>query len=443
MSQIAAPDFAKADFYTDVSLVDDPHAYFHWLRDQGPVTPLPYHNAMAVTGYDEVVALSLDTEHFSEICAVTGPMGGLPFTPEGDDITDQLEAARKDIPFSDQIVAVSGKRHADLRSILAALFTPSRLKALEPQLRATAESLIDEFAADGRVDLVLQYGGPYATLVISDLLGLPDATRQHFRKLLEGAIPVRMNASHEEMLNNPLVGVGKALFGMIARRRLAAHPLLRPLRGLITGGARDDDILTELALKRFPDGSKPSLVDVTSLAAFLFGAGQDTTNRLLASCFKVIATRPDIQAQLRADPARIPGFIEEVLRFDGAVKSGGRICKKTTTLGGVTVKAGTFMMLSHMAGNRDPRRFDRPDEFIIDRPRIKEHVAFGRGAHTCIGAPLARREVAVSIERLLARMANIRLSEAHHGPPGDWNFAYEPTYVLRALASLHLEFDPV
>jgi cytochrome P450 len=79
----------------------------------------------------------------------------------------------------------------------------------------------------------------------------------------------------------------------------------------------------------------------------------------------------------------------------------------------------------------------------MDRPKLKEHLAFGRGAHTCIGAPLARREVATSIERLLARMGNIRLSEAHHGPEGARHFEYEPTYVLRALKSLHLEFDPL
>ena len=179
------------------------------------------------------------------------------------------------------------------------------------------------------------------------------------------------------------------------------------------------------------------------MAAFLFGAGQDTTNRLLANAFRIIAIRPDIQAQLRADPKRIPNFLEEVLRYDGSVKSGGRICTRTTELGGVEIKAGTTILMSHMAANRDPRRFDNPAQFDMDRPRAKEHLAFGRGAHTCIGAPLARREVAVSIERLLARMGNIRLSPAHHGAGEALRFDYEPTYILRALRHLHLEFDPI
>lgn len=434
-----AATYAKADWYTDVSLVDDPHAYFDYLRAQGPVVKLPHRGAVAVTGYEETVALMLDTEHFSEINAVTGGLVELPFEPQGDDIGAQLEASRAKMDFADQIVAENGKRHADLRSILSRLFTPSRLKQLQPQLLATAEGLIDEFHKDGRVDIVRQYGGPYGALVISDLLGLTPTTRQKFRAALEGSLPIPMDATKEDMMKNPLVPLGKDLFKMIARRRLSHSPWLGPLRALLA----QQDILDDLARATYPDGSKPTLVDLTTLAAFLFGAGQDTTNRLLANGFKVIATRPDIQQELRDNPARIEDFLEELLRFDGSVKSGGRICRKTTTLGGLEIKAGTPILMSHMAANRDPRRFENPGHFDMDRPKIKEHLAFGRGAHTCIGAPLARREVVTSIERLLARMGNIRLSEAHHGSQGDWHFEYEPTYVLRALRSLHLEFDPL
>lgn len=432
-------NYETADWYTDVDLVDDPHSYFDFLRAQGPVVRLPGRNAVAVTGYEETIELMLDNEHFSEINAVTGGLVELPFEPHGDDITEQLATHRARIDFADQIVAEAGDRHADLRSILARLFTPSRLKALQPQLLATAESLIDEFAADGKVEIVSQYGGPYGALVISDLLGLSEKTRTKFRDLLGDSIPVPMDATKEEMMKNPLVGVGKDLFRLITQRRLANHAMLRPLRALLA----QEDILNDLAQATYPDGTKPTLVDLTGLAAFLFGAGQDTTNRLLANGFKVIATRPDIQAELRANPKRIEDFIEELLRFDGSVKSGGRLCQKSTTLGGVEIKAGTPVLMSHMAANRDPKRFPDPHTFDMDRPKIKEHLAFGRGRHTCIGAPLARREVAVSIERLLARMHNIRLSEAQHGPEGDRHFRYEPTYVLRALHSLHLEFDPV
>jgi len=434
-------DYETADFYTDKWLVDDPHSYFDFLRAKGPVTRLPHRNVVAVTGYEETVQVMLDTEHFSSINAVTGPIPGLPFDAQGDDITDQLEANRAKIPFADQVVTEQGERHLHLRSIIASLFTPSRLKALEPKLRETSDSLIDEFVTDGKVNLVAQYGGPYATLVIADLLGIPEEGRKRFRDILKNALPAEIGAP-QDMRTNPIAQIGKEIYGYIARRRLMNLPAMRAVKRLF---GRDDrqDILTELALAKFPDGSTPKLVDLTALGAFLFGAGQDTTNRLLANAFRVIATRPDIQQALRADPKRIPDFIEELLRFDGSVKSGGRMCQKTTMLGGVEIKAGTTILLSHMAANRDPKRFENPGEFNMDRPKAKEHLAFGRGAHTCIGAPLARKEVSVSIERLLARLGNIRLSEGRHGPDGAHRFEYEPTYILRAMKNLHLEFDPI
>ncbi len=437
-------DFANADFYTDKTLVDDPHAYFDYLCTQGPVARLPHRGVMAVTGYDALVQISLDTEHFSVINAVGGPFPPLPFEPNGDDITAELEANRKRIPFADQIVTEQGERHSHLRSIVSRLFTPSKLKALEPKLYSTSNALIDEFAASGTVNLVSQYGGPYATLVIADLLGIPEDGRALFRDLLRDVIPAEMGKEEEEdPSHSPFAQIGKQILKYVAARRLVNHPLVRPIGRFFAGGPGREDILSELALARFPDGSKPTLIDVTALGAFLFGAGQDTTNRLLANAFKVIATRPDIQQTLREEPGRIPDFLEEVLRFEGSVKSGGRICQKTTTVEGVEIKAGTVLLFSHMAANRDPARFENPQMFNMDRPKLKEHLAFGRGAHTCIGAPLARREVIVSIERLLVRMGNIRLSEEHHGPDAARTFTYEPTYILRALRSLHLDFDPI
>jgi cytochrome P450 len=226
-------DYATADFYKDVDLVDDPHAYFDFLRAQGPVTRLPHRNVVAVTGYEETVQVMLDTEHFSSINAVTGPMTELPFKPQGDDIAAELEAARPKIAFADQIVTESGTRHAKLRSVIGSLFTPSRLKALEPSLYATADSLIDEFAADGKVDLVRQYGGPYATLVIADLLGIPAKGRAAFRVLLEGAVPAQIDGSPEDLKHNPLVGLGKHMFRYIAWRRFLNHPAVLPVRRLL------------------------------------------------------------------------------------------------------------------------------------------------------------------------------------------------------------------
>ena len=361
----------------------------------------------------------LDNEHFSAINSVTGPIPPLPIEVKGDDITDEVQAIRPKLAFADQIVTQDGTRHADLRSVMARLFTPSRLKALQPKLAERSNMLIDEFIDDGEVELVAQYGRPYATMVITDLLGIPEKDRSWFRDLFSDSLPVEIGASEEEVGNNPIIHAGKKIFGYITKRRLLLdNPIARLFRKEKTGGERDA-ILTELALARFPDGGKPSTVDVTGLAAFLFGAGQDTTNRLLAACLRQLAEHPELQDRLRDNPKDIPTFIEEVLRWEGPVKGAGRLCVKTTTVGGVEIKAGTVLLLSHLAANRDPRRFPEPDKFDMDRPKLKEHLAFGRGAHTCIGSPLAREEVRVSLEQILTRMKNIRFDESRHGPQTD------------------------
>jgi cytochrome P450 len=157
----------------------------------------------------------------------------------------------------------------------------------------------------------------------------------------------------------------------------------------------------------------------------------------------VIAERPDIQQSLRDDRALIPAFLEEALRMESPVKSHFRLARTTTSIGGVDIPAGTIIMLLPGASNRDPRKFDNPHEFHHDRRNVREHVAFGRGAHSCPGAPLARSEARISMNRLLDRMANIRISEAAHGSADARHYEYEPTFIMRGLTCLHVEFDPV
>ena len=421
-------DYANADFYTDTSLCADPHAYFAYLSAKGPITPLPARaNALAVTGYEEAVEIMLDSEHFSSANATIGAMVKLPFEPKGDDIRAEVEEARKLNVFDDLIATQEGQRHVDLRSLLSRLFTPSRLKAVDADLVGTADALIDEFLADGKVDLVRQYGRPFTTLVIADLLGVPQEDRGLFREYLKDTIPAEIGATKDKLAEHGIAKIGAHIYGYLAERRQAPR----------------QDILTDLALAKYPDGSEPPLPEVAGLGAFLFGAGQDTTSHLIGNGMRLLAIRPELQEALRADPSLIPDFVEEVLRFDGSVKAEGRLCVQTKTVGGIEIKAGTSVFIALMGANRDERRFDDGDQFKLGRPRAKEHLAFGRGAHTCIGAPLARSEARVSFERLLARMGNIRVAGEHRDSAGDPRFEYEPTFILRALKNLHLEFDPI
>ena len=177
-------------------------------------------------------------------------------------------------------------------------------------------------------------------------------------------------------------------------------------------------------------------------ATFLFGAGQETTAKLLSAALRVLGDRPDIQQQLRDDRSLIPIFVEECLRMDSPVKSVFRMARKSTTLGDADVPAGTTVMVSPGAANRDPRRFDDPHEFQLDRKNVREHIAFSRGIHSCPGAPLARVEGRVSIERILDRMADITIDEDKHGPAGSRSYTYEPTFILRGLTDINIKFTP-
>lgn len=146
---------------------------------------------------------------------------------------------------------------------------------------------------------------------------------------------------------------------------------------------------------------------------------------------------------LRDNPDGIPTFIEEALRMHSPTKIDFRLVRKTTTLGGVHLKAGTIVMLCLGAANRDPRKFEDPQEFRPDRKNVREHIAFGRGIHTCAGAPLARVEGQITVRRLLDRMRDITIDESVHGPVGARNYNYEPTFLLRGLTELNITFTPV
>jgi cytochrome P450 len=139
----------------------------------------------------------------------------------------------------------------------------------------------------------------------------------------------------------------------------------------------------------------------------------------------------------------LPNFIEECLRIESPVKGDFRLSRVPTTVGDQQLGAGCTLMVINGAANRDPRRFEDPDTFDPERKNARQHLAFGRGIHSCPGAPLARAETRVGLERLLDRTTDIRISEAHHGPAGERRYSYIPTYILRGLIELHLEFDVI
>jgi cytochrome P450 len=423
-------DFDGIDFFRGNELVADPYPYFENLRSQCPVQREPHHGVVMVTGYEEAVSVYTDTATFSSCNAVTGPFPGFPVPLVGDDVSELIEQHRDELPFSDQLTVMDPPKHKAHRGMLMRLLTPKRLKENEDFMWRHADRQIDEFAASGECEFIRSYAGPFTLYVIADLLGVPESDHEWFRQELQGG------------RRRETQGLGSTGSGSLG------HSPLEFLYGRLTTYIEDrrreprDDVLTGLATAVFPDGSTPEVIDVVRVAANLFSAGQETTVRLLAAALQLIGERPDLQQLLREDRARIPGFVEEVLRMEGPVKGDFRLSRTATTVGGVEIPPGTTLMVVNGAAGRDPRRFEDPAEFRVDRENAKEHLAFGRGPHACPGGPLARAEARISVERLLARLGDITISESEHGPAGDRRYEYAPTYILRGLQRLHLEFTP-
>ncbi|HYB82886.1 MAG TPA: cytochrome P450 [Mycobacterium sp.] len=419
-------NFDSIDFFTDPSLIPDPHPYFDYLRSQNPVLRLPHHGVIAVTGYDEATEVYKDTDTFSNIVALGGPFPPLPFQPEGDDISAQIEQHRSYFPMNEHMVTMDPPEHTRARSVLSKLLTPSRLKQNEEFMWRLADSQLDEFLENGECEFIAEYAKPFATLVIADLLGVPEDDHKEFRVVLGADRPeARVGAlDHESVGINPLEWLDEKFCSYIEDRRREPR----------------NDVLTSLATAKYPDGSTPPVIEVVRSATFLFAAGQETTAKLLSAALQVLGERPGIQRQVRDDRSLIPNFIEESLRMESPVKCDSRLARRATSIGGVDIPPGTVVMVLPGAANRDPRRFENPHEFDLHRKNVREHMAFARGVHSCPGGPLARVEGRVSLERILDRMSHIEIDEAHHGPSAGRRYTYEPTYILRGLRELHLTF---
>ncbi len=419
---------AEPNFFADPAIIADPRGYFETMRAKGPVARENHHGTLMVTGYDAAVEVLTNRDGtYSNACSVVGPIPELPFAAaEGADFREELERHRQDLPWADHLVCFDGAKHAEHRALLGSLLTYKRLKQNEDYLHGLADRLLDGVIGQGPRNVMREYAHATTVYAISDLLGIPLEDRAELLELI-GAPPSQLDGDAVHKVGpDPLIFLKPRFDGYLRQRQ--ARP----------GG----DLLSELANASFRDGRKPDLAMLSALARFLFGAGQDTTSRLIAMAILILGENPGLQARLRAEPARIPDFLEEALRHDAPVKVAYRLAVADTAIGEVPVPAGTLVTVCLSAANNDPGHFPDPQRFDIGRPALRDHLGFSRGAHGCLGAPLGRMEARIAIERLLARTAAIRISDEHHGPAGQRRYRFEPTYTFRSLADLYVALDP-
>jgi cytochrome P450 len=403
------------DFFSDPQIIQDPDSYYAALRQLGPVVREPHHGVFMISGIEEILAVYADLDGFSSIVAPLGPFMKLPTPAEGESLADVIEHRRAEIPLSDMLMSLDPPRHARHRALLNKLFTPNRLKENEEFMWTLADRLIDEFADGGEVEFCGAYAGPFTLLVIADLMGVPREDHETFRGWLGRNVAGETGgkATGDQVFAN--------LFPYFTRyiEQRRASPR--------------DDVMSQMASVRFPDGELPEVIDVVRIAAIMFAAGQETTARLLGTGMRMLAEQPTLAGELRADPEAIPNFIEECLRFETPIKGPFRLALRDTRLAGVDIPMGSVLMAMNGAANRDPRVFKDAERFDAKRANARRNIAFGHGEHFCPGASLTRAEAHISFERLLARLDDLRLVDPSA-------LSYAPSFLIRGLNDLPLRY---
>ncbi|MGV0799979.1 cytochrome P450, partial [Mycolicibacterium elephantis] len=297
-------DFETVDFFTDESLIPDPYPYFDHLRSKCPVTTATPFNVLAVTGYEEALAVYKDPA-FSSCISVAGPFSGMPIGPgDSDDVTELIEQHRGAVPMAEHITSQDPPLHTRTRGLLNKLITPKRLKENEDFMWRLADQQLDTFLDKGGCEFLAAYAKPFSLLVIADLLGIPpedhDELKEVFALETVGELGKDAPTSY-----NPLEWLNDKFYSYLEDRRRSPR----------------QDVLTELAQAKHEDGSTPEIEDVMNLSTFLFAAGTETTTKLVSSAVRLIADNPGFEQQLRDDRGKIPAFLEETLRMESPVKS--------------------------------------------------------------------------------------------------------------------------
>jgi cytochrome P450 len=291
-------------------------------------------------------------------------------------------------------VGMDPPRHRKLRTLVSQAFTPRTVVGLEPRIRAIIADLLDAVAGESRVDLIGALAYPLPILVISELLGIPTEDRPLFEKW------ARVLFSGDQLSESPTMAELEAALAQIA-------PTIREMNEYVLAHIRQrrehpDDGLTSKLVAVEVDGERLDDQEIIGFVALLLVAGHITTTALVGNAAVSFDRHPDAAAALRADPARLPTALEEVLRCLPPFNELGRRTTTEVTLGGRVIPANSIIMANLASANRDPAQFSDPDVFDIGRSP-NPHLTFGHGIHFCIGAPLARLEGKAAFEELLRR----------------------------------------
>jgi len=362
------PYYDPYDFEIDA----DPYPVWKRLRDEAPLYYNEKYDFFAVSRYDDVESCMVDWQTYS---SAKGSV---------------LEIIKAGVKMPPGMFIFEDPPDHDLhRGLLSRVFTPRRLAAIEPQVRAFAARSMDVLVGKGGFDFIGDLGTEIPMRTIGMLLGVPEEDQQNLRDRLDEGLRLVDGVMPE----SPVDGTDRLATDyaeFIDWRK--EHP--------------SDDLMTELLTAEFTDenGTVRTLTrdEVLGYIGLLAGAGNETTTRLIGWAAKLLADHPDQRKALVDEPALIPNAIEECLRYEAPSPVQSRYVTRDVELHGRTVEAGSIMVLLNGSANRDEREFPDPDRFDIHR-KVQRHLSLGYGIHFCLGAHLARLEARVALEEVLKR----------------------------------------
>ena len=390
----------------DAEFLQDPYPLYNRLRAAGPVGRIGDSEFYAVTSWAAVVEAITRVDEFSSNLTAT-----MVYQPDGT-ITPFTMAPLGDP--SHVLAVADDPAHAVHRKLLLPHLAAKKVRALEGFVSDTAERLWDDGLRDGSIEWMAAVANRLPMIVVARLIGVPEADVDKLvewgyagTQLLEGLV----SADQLSTAAASVMELGGYITDHFARA--AANPrdnLLGDLAAACAAGELDDVVALGMMIT-------------------LFAAGGESTASLLGSAVWILGTRPDIQQQVRENPELLGAFIDETLRYEPPFRGHYRHVAVDTTLCGTELRAGSRLLLLWGAANRDPDHFHAPDEFRLDRADGKGHITFGKGAHFCVGAALARLEATVVLRRLLERTTAIDAADV-----GRWL----PSLLVRRLEKLEL-----
>jgi cytochrome P450 family 142 subfamily A polypeptide 1 len=356
----------------DGSLYVDPHEKYDWLRRHAPVYFDAKHGVWGFASYEAVLAASKDPARFSNAGGIRPDNGPLPMMIDMDD-----------------------PQHWQRRKLVNRGFTPKRVRDSEPKIRQVCDEIIDQVCERGECDFVRDIAAPLPMIMIGDMLGVAPEDRDDLLRWSDDMVSSQSGSATEEQY----VAAGTAMAEYVDY----VTPVIAARRD-----ERADDLMGVLVHAEV-DGDRLDDDEIVHEALLILIGGDETTRHVLSGGMEQLLLHPDQHRALAADHSKLPTAVEEMLRWVTPIKNMCRTVTVDTELCGQPLTAGQKCMLLYESANRDESKFTDPHHFDIER-HPNEHLAFGFGAHFCLGNSLARLELTVMFERLLARLPDLALA---------------------------------